>query len=578
MILRTLLIALAVIALLSNAIPGAEQPKSLEIASVQMAVSSDIDANLQRIREGIAAARDAGARVAMFPETALSGFEKEDIEHLDWQRLQAAMEMVAALAKEHRIYVLYGCATPSARERPFNSAVLVGPDGAEVMRYHKMYPEKWFEPGDHLALFEIDGVPCTVIVCHDNRFPELVRIPVLAGARICFYISYEINSLSSALRKMEGYRAQLIARAVENGVWIVQSNGFGPIDTPGRVSLGYSRVVAPDGRVVQEAPGMADTMLLAEVRPGEAGRGNALEALENPYLAGWWQEGIDLLQSAPATENVSCPKPPADGNSVRLALMQSVPEKWNLKANFEVFLRLLDDAGDADIFVTPECWLDGYASPDKSSTPERLREVAQDPAQSAYLQRVSEEARRRAMYICFGFTSLEEGKIYNAAGLWDREGRLAGIYHKTHLQTHDLQYSPGMDLPVWPTPWGPVGIMICADRRWPETARTLRLKGARLILNPTYGMSHVANEWWMRTRGYENQCFIAFAHPEVSFVVNPKGAISAKRDHRPGVLICDIDLRRATDDNHLRDRRPELYEAITALPDREEAGNGRLKK
>ena len=167
------------------------------------------------------------------------------------------------------------------------------------------------------------------------------------------------------------------------------------------------------------------------------------------------------------------------------------------------------------------------------------------------------------MYICFGFTSLEDGAIYNAAGLWNDSGELVGVYHKTHLQTHDKQYTPGASLPVWPTAWGPVGIMICADRRWPEVARTLRLKGAKLILNPTYGMHHESNEWWMRTRGYENQCFIAFAHPSVGFVADPKGGIAAKRDGKPGVLICDIDLTRAKDDNHIRDRRPELYGIIT---------------
>jgi predicted amidohydrolase len=217
----------------------------------------------------------------------------------------------------------------------------------------------------------------------------------------------------------------------------------------------------------------------------------------------------------------------------------------------------------ADIFVTPECWLDGYAASDKKSTPARLREIAQPFTGSKYLDRVAAEARQRSITICFGFTSLEDGKIYNASGLWNDQGELVGVYHKTHLQTHDLQYEFGQELPVWDTPWGPLGIMICADRRWPETARTLRLKGARLILNPTYGMHHEANEWWMRTRGYENQCFIAFTHPKVGFVVGPKGNVIAKRDERPGVLICEVDLSQAKDDNHLKDRRPELYRVIT---------------
>ena len=82
--------------------------------------------------------------------------------------------------------------------------------------------------------------------------------------------------------------------------------------------------------------------------------------------------------------------------------------------------------------------------------------------------------------------------------------------------------------------------MICADRRWPETARALRLKGAKLILNPH--VWHAPSRQRMvgcAHRGYENECFIAFAHPEVSFVVNPKGDLAAKRDDDPpGILVC----------------------------------------
>ena len=254
-------------------------------------------------------------------------------------------------------------------------------------------------------------------------------------------------------------------------------------------------------------------------------------------------------------------------DQLRLVMMKGAPQKWELDANFAVFLRRLDEAcaQRAEMFVTPECWLDGYAAADKASTVERLRGVAQDVTDSAYLKRVAEEARSRKVFICFGYTSLEAGKIYNASGVWDDSGRLLGIYHKTHLQTHDLQFSPGEALPCWPTPWGPVGIMICADRRWPETARVLRLQGARLILNPSYGMCREANECWMRTRGYENQCFVAFVHPKVDFLVNPSGNIAAKHaEGDPDTLAVDLDLTQAKEDHHLRDRRPDLYGIIVA--------------
>lgn len=252
-------------------------------------------------------------------------------------------------------------------------------------------------------------------------------------------------------------------------------------------------------------------------------------------------------------------------HTVNVAQMHCVPQKWDLEANFEVFLKMLDEASAkyAEIFITPECWLDGYAAPDKASTPERLRNVAQDLDTSPYLQRVAEAAKERSMYICFGFTSLENGNIYNAAGLWDAQGNRVGVYHKTHLQTHDLQYTKGDALPVWPSPWGPLGIMICADRRWPETARVLRLQGARLILNPTYGFHGDLNDAMMRTRSFENQCFIAFTHPGQSLVTGPGGNVLVNdNSDRPGVTVSSIELDAATDGNHLEDRRPDLYGII----------------
>ncbi len=254
---------------------------------------------------------------------------------------------------------------------------------------------------------------------------------------------------------------------------------------------------------------------------------------------------------------------------VKIAQLRAEPVAWDLEKNFDAFLAGVDLAvtNSAEILITPECWLDGYASAAPDSTPAKIVGVAQDLASSPYLKRVAEKARVHRIFICFGFTALEDGKAFNAAGLWDDRGQRIGLYYKTHLQAHDRQYAPGNELPVWPTPWGPVGIMICADRRWPETARALRLQGARLILNPTYGMSGDLNEAMMRTRSYENQCFIAFTHPRQSLLTDPAGRVVAKHDSEktdgPSVLVRTIDLSLAKENNHLEDRRPEIYRVLT---------------
>jgi len=217
---------------------------------------------------------------------------------------------------------------------------------------------------------------------------------------------------------------------------------------------------------------------------------------------------------------------------VRVGLIKAVPVKWGLAANWSIFEVLFVRAVDrgAQIICTPECFLDGYVL-----------------------------AAEYGVYLVFGFTQRAANGYYNAAAFMGPQGDLLGCYHKTHLLNHDLRFLPGEDLPVWETPLGRIGIMICADRRWPETARTLRVLGAELIMNPTYGMWHLDNEWWMRTRSYENEFFICFTHPNVALITGPRGELSAKlQSNVPDVLVHDIDLA-ACSDVMFAARRPEVY-------------------
>ena len=251
---------------------------------------------------------------------------------------------------------------------------------------------------------------------------------------------------------------------------------------------------------------------------------------------------------------------------VRVGLFSAMPIKWDLQANWLMFTDTLERHASErlDIVVTPECFLDGYAVSAKDWTPEKFAVIAQDEATSPYISQVRLLAEKHRTAILFGYTEKKDGKYYNAALLVDRNGKTVGRYYKTHLQAHDLRFAPGVDLPVFDTPWGKSGVLICADRRWPETARVLRLKGSRLTLVPSYGMWHIDNEWWMRTRSYENENFLAFVHPNVAFVAGPKGDIIAKvQTNRPAMLVVDLDLSQAGTVRHLDDRRPELYRDLT---------------
>ena len=108
--------------------------------------------------------------------------------------------------------------------------------------------------------------------------------------------------------------------------------------------------------------------------------------------------------------------------------------------------------------------------------------------------------------------------------------------------------------------------MICADRRWPETVRTLALRGARIIFNPTYGMHDAKNLRMMQTRSYESEVYIAFTHPGQALITDPKGGIVVNEEGEEArLVVTEVDLAlvdevRAGRSAHLRDRRPDLYE------------------
>lgn len=254
--------------------------------------------------------------------------------------------------------------------------------------------------------------------------------------------------------------------------------------------------------------------------------------------------------------------------NVALALVKIVPERLELDRNWErlerVLERLAGRGEPIDCIVTPECYLDGYVSSMKEGWDDAILDrVAQSIDASPYLAQAREWARRLRSNLVLGFVHRREDGFSNAAALIDRGGEIAGIYYKTHLQNHDLRFRPGHELRPFDTDMGKVGIVICADRRWPESMRALRLQGAELILIPSYGMWHLDNEWWMRTRAYENECFVAFVHPHVAFIASPKGALVARLESNvDDALLHRVDLEECST-RMIADRRPDLYGPIT---------------
>ena len=133
---------------------------------------------------------------------------------------------------------------------------------------------------------------------------------------------------------------------------------------------------------------------------------------------------------------------------VKIGMLKAMPKKWEVSENWAVFERLFAArAGEVDVFVTPECFLDGYAVTEADWTAARFAEVAQDVRESGYIRQVREMARASQTHVVFGFTEKRAGYFYNAAMLVNRAGEIVGTYYKTHLQAHDHRFVRGMTCP-----------------------------------------------------------------------------------------------------------------------------------
>jgi predicted amidohydrolase len=131
------------------------------------------------------------------------------------------------------------------------------------------------------------------------RYPELVRLPAAAGAKVCFFCSCE-SSLTEEW-KLSAYRAMPISRATENGIYLVMANA--PADPRDLKrfgsSHGESKVIHPNGNVIAEAGYLSEEVLTADLDLAAATGSLALRAMTNDTpVRAWMEEGVQLVTRA----------------------------------------------------------------------------------------------------------------------------------------------------------------------------------------------------------------------------------------------------------------------------------------
>jgi len=256
-----------------------------------------------------------------------------------------------------------------------------------------------------------------------------------------------------------------------------------------------------------------------------------------------------------------------------VGLLQFTPVFGDIAANIARIDRLLiDSQKSADIWVLPELASSGYNFASK----DEAMQLSEPVHNSRFIEYLTRKAAELDTLFVAGINERADTRLYNSAVLVGPEG-LMGYYRKLHLFNREKEFfDPGdQPPPIFDTPLGKIGILICFDWMFPEVWRILALQGAHLICHPS---NLVLPYCQAAIPGYAltNRLFIATTNRTgrerdltftgQSVLVSPSGEYLLKAgESKEEALTFSVDLSQAenktmTPYNHaFTDRREDIY-------------------
>ncbi|MCM1222266.1 MAG: N-carbamoylputrescine amidase [Lachnospiraceae bacterium] len=270
--------------------------------------------------------------------------------------------------------------------------------------------------------------------------------------------------------------------------------------------------------------------------------------------------------------------------------------------NIEAAERLVRQAAEkgAQVILLPELFETRYFCQERNYD---FYKLAMTPEENTAVQRFRRVAEELRVVLPISFFEREGNVTYNSIAMIDGDGRILGIYRKTHIpDDHFYQekfyFTPGnTGFRVWDTMYGKIGVGICWDQWFPEAARCMALSGAELLLYPTAIGSEPIIEcdsmphWRRCMQGHaaanvvpviaanrigeervepapeNNGQTSALTFYGSSFITDETGALAAEADRtEEKVLLHTFDLEAIEEMRFswglFRDRRPEMYRGL----------------
>lgn len=231
------------------------------VACVQMRHADTVQQALSRARDGVEAATEAGADLALLPEYFFAPSDPEAFGGAG-KSVRAFFEQ----ASDERDLAVAGNVVEPRGDGHVNVGV-VYVDGEPVLEQLKIHPmaheaDRGVAGGDAFSVADVAGTPTGMIVCADVVFPEIGQILARRGAKVL------LNPVMSPMREddptREAREAMYVARAYDAGAFVVKVGGVRDGDVAGR-----SLVAAPWGIVARYADDREEELLVADLDPAK---------------------------------------------------------------------------------------------------------------------------------------------------------------------------------------------------------------------------------------------------------------------------------------------------------------------
>ncbi|MFJ4908681.1 carbon-nitrogen hydrolase family protein [Streptomyces sp. NPDC093249] len=234
------------------------------IAATQFApVAGDLDANVRTVADLIRAAGAEGARVVVFAELCLTGYEPSlirDSPALVLTEDDPRLEPVRDACRAVSAAAVVNGPVRTDTGRPAVTSLVIGPDGSLLARYDKRHlygiEREVFAPGAADGRFTLDGLRFATATCYDNRFSELAERAAADGCA-----AYLASSVLAA--DNDSFETVYPVRARDFGLYVVLGNVLGANEDG--TGCGRAGAWGPDGARLADAGGTEPGFVLAEI-------------------------------------------------------------------------------------------------------------------------------------------------------------------------------------------------------------------------------------------------------------------------------------------------------------------------